>query len=285
MKAKYSALIWILISIFFMIKGFIDNSTFFAILSIMGSLFSFYWIFKTIVESNKRQGIKNKQDYEKKVEQSIETKPEIEQKPLEKKKVEKLWIDTYPKIINKKSKIEKPPKITYQPPTVVDTTLIDLDDIKAKKKRKWKAIKKPKKILVKKPSLEKEPSKPRIIEPTLVDNGQRATFPPSKTEKLLEKELRLHGLNPISQYQFKEIEKYGYKLDLAFPEVKVDIEVDGTGGDFKHHLTEERKRKDGVRDDVLQSLGWKVRRFTDKEVWENPLVVAYQVKRFLERNK
>src|SRR3972149_4336479 len=49
-----------------------------------------------------------------------------------------------------------------------------------------------------------------------------------------------------------------YKLDLANPKMKINIEVDGNS----HHS---RKRSDMKRDAMLDSLGWKVLRFWNKD--------------------
>ena len=51
----------------------------------------------------------------------------------------------------------------------------------------------------------------------------------------------------------------GYRLDLAIPDKKIDIEVDGK----KYHLDEFGKRKasDIWRDMTVENLGWTVLRF------------------------
>lgn len=103
----------------------------------------------------------------------------------------------------------------------------------------------------------------------------------SNTENILYSAMIRSGLKPKRQYTFSGIKKYHYCLDFAFPNEKVNVEVDGTGGYPNHHLTENRRRKDNTRDDVMQSLGWRVRRFTDKEVRESPFGVAMKIKRFL----
>lgn len=52
-----------------------------------------------------------------------------------------------------------------------------------------------------------------------------------------------------------------YKLDVACPELKVGIEIDG----LSHHALE-RKRQDRKKDDFLTGLGWIVLRFRNAEV-------------------
>ena len=100
----------------------------------------------------------------------------------------------------------------------------------------------------------------------------------SKTELILLNELKKLGLNPEHQYKIDKL-----TVDFAFPKKKIAIEIDGLIGEF-HHGKEPQKRRDGNRDDFLQSQGWKVRRFTANETYENPSKVAYQIKKFIERN-
>lgn len=52
-----------------------------------------------------------------------------------------------------------------------------------------------------------------------------------------------------------------YKLDLAYPEMKIAIEVDGSS-----HCALANKEKDAKKQAFLESLGWRVLRFTNAEV-------------------
>lgn len=54
-----------------------------------------------------------------------------------------------------------------------------------------------------------------------------------------------------------------YKIDVASPELKLGIEVDG-----RSHLLARRKAEDRRKEAVLQRLGWTVLRFTNREVTE-----------------
>lgn len=55
-----------------------------------------------------------------------------------------------------------------------------------------------------------------------------------------------------------------YRLDFAFPEWKLDVELDGST-----HQNEKVKIIDERRNQYLKSQGWKVLRFTGKEIKEN----------------
>jgi len=54
-----------------------------------------------------------------------------------------------------------------------------------------------------------------------------------------------------------------YKLDLALPERRICIEVDG----YSHHS---RKALDAKKDNMLRSMGWAVLRFWNQDIlaWE-----------------
>ena len=52
-----------------------------------------------------------------------------------------------------------------------------------------------------------------------------------------------------------------YNYDFAFPELKIDVEIDGA-----LHLTEKNIARDAERDKWSQKQGWTVIRFTAKQV-------------------
>jgi len=76
-------------------------------------------------------------------------------------------------------------------------------------------------------------------------------------ELIFEKALKEYGFtnfkpeHPMSIYQF----------DFAFPEERIDVEIDG-----KLHLTDNVKIIDERRDKWTESIGWRVIRFTASEV-------------------
>ncbi|PIP82864.1 MAG: hypothetical protein COR54_12675 [Elusimicrobia bacterium CG22_combo_CG10-13_8_21_14_all_63_91] len=55
-----------------------------------------------------------------------------------------------------------------------------------------------------------------------------------------------------------------YKLDIAHPGLKIAIEVDGGS-----HNAIERRLQDRKKEELLDSLGWKVLRFSNREVTKN----------------
>jgi hypothetical protein len=76
----------------------------------------------------------------------------------------------------------------------------------------------------------------------------------------------LNGLNPVAEFAVAtklRSEEYPdcYKIDIALPEKKIAIEVDG-----RSHCSLKVKEADKRKTELLEQLGWKVLRFWNKEV-------------------
>ncbi|WP_220187533.1 endonuclease domain-containing protein [Pseudonocardia pini] len=65
----------------------------------------------------------------------------------------------------------------------------------------------------------------------------------------------------------------GFLLDLAFPEAKVAIEVDG----WAWHLDAERRQRDLWRQNVLVRAGWTVLRYTWQDLTTRPAAVLAEI--------
>ncbi|VAX34134.1 Putative DNA methylase [hydrothermal vent metagenome] len=69
----------------------------------------------------------------------------------------------------------------------------------------------------------------------------------------------------LKGYQFYRQKIIGnYIADFYCPKAKLIIELDGG-----QHYSGERKWKDRVRDEYMRSMGIKVLRFSDKEIFRN----------------
>ena len=77
-------------------------------------------------------------------------------------------------------------------------------------------------------------------------------------EKLMFDSLRENNINFVSEFPIRC--KYGYILDFAIPELKIDIECDGSAWHKKGN------NRDNKRNWFLKNKGWIVLRFTDKEI-------------------
>lgn len=71
-----------------------------------------------------------------------------------------------------------------------------------------------------------------------------------------------------------------YYLDLAWPEIKLDVEVDGYS-----HSHKDQKLKDAERTEFLNGLGWSVLRFSNVEVRRNLQQVKTAIESAISRLK
>jgi very-short-patch-repair endonuclease len=88
-------------------------------------------------------------------------------------------------------------------------------------------------------------------------------------------ELEAHGVlnvfrhrslpRSVGQYRI-DLPTGRVKLDRAWPEVKVAVELDGA----RYHTSPEDRRRDLARDTALAALGWVVLRFTFADVLRDP---------------
>ena len=103
---------------------------------------------------------------------------------------------------------------------------------------------------------------------------------PTVTESVLETKvlrlLRKQRLDPCLQFEVFDGPTFVARVDLAFPEWKVAIEVDG----FKYHSSRADLRRDHRRLNHLQRLGWTVL-FVSAEDLEEPLVLVSTIRALL----
>ena len=93
-------------------------------------------------------------------------------------------------------------------------------------------------------------------------------------ESLLWSKIKGKQLKNCQFYRQKVIENY--IVDFYCSKAKLVIELDGG-----QHYTSEGKGKDRKRDDYMASLGLRVLRFSDKEVFENLDGVFEKVRSYL----
>lgn len=63
-----------------------------------------------------------------------------------------------------------------------------------------------------------------------------------------------------------------YKVDLAHPTAKIAVEVDG-----ETHKTKLGRERDAKKDRVLNGLGWRVLRFSNREILQSVRACALEV--------
>lgn len=106
----------------------------------------------------------------------------------------------------------------------------------------------------------------------LADFGDEETH--SRRERLLRRALRRHGLRPADR-QLRILAPSGRVLrlaDIPFPEVRLDVEVDGP-----HHDLPAQQAKDRETDRLLRGIDWDVVRVTVYEIDADVDAAARQV--------
>ena len=68
-----------------------------------------------------------------------------------------------------------------------------------------------------------------------------------------------------------------FRLDVAFPEHRLDVEVDG----WAYHRSKERRDRDIERDNLLTQAGWRVLRFSWEDVAHRPDYVVATIRSVL----
>lgn len=84
----------------------------------------------------------------------------------------------------------------------------------------------------------------------------------TEAEKLVWSRIRNKQLKGRQVYRQRIIGNY--IVDFYCPKVRLVIEIDGG-----QHFSEEGLQKDSVRDDYIKKLGFRVLRFSDRDVFMN----------------
>ncbi len=104
--------------------------------------------------------------------------------------------------------------------------------------------------------------------------------PPSADESELERRFRslLRDFDlpqPIEQFRAPWLRRVNGRVDFAYPDSLLIVEVDGR----RWHSKSEAFETDRLRDNAAQAAGWRVLRFTWQEVTESPTRVASTLRR------
>jgi very-short-patch-repair endonuclease len=103
-------------------------------------------------------------------------------------------------------------------------------------------------------------------------------------ESLLEKRFldlaRRHDIpKPLIQHEVWHAGRFIARVDAAYPDIKLAIEVDG----YQHHASPEAFQRDRTRQNRLVALGWTVLRFTWGDVVQRPAMVAATIREAVGR--
>lgn len=76
------------------------------------------------------------------------------------------------------------------------------------------------------------------------------------------------GVVPVAQFPVPP-----FRLDFAFPEIKLAIEADG----HAYHSTKSQKERDAYRQKRLEEQGWKVERFSGSFIHRNSDLIVSKI--------
>ena len=91
----------------------------------------------------------------------------------------------------------------------------------------------------------------------------------AESERRLQRLLERAGIRGWVANHPVAVGGHRFRLDVAFPELRLDVEVDG----WAYHRTREQRQADAERDNLLTLAGWRVLRFTWEDVVDRPAYV------------
>ena len=110
----------------------------------------------------------------------------------------------------------------------------------------------------------------------LDDHYRERSITESRFERLVERLLAAHGVQPPHAQFDVRIGGRAARIDLAWPDRKVALELDGAT-----HRTDHAFHADRARQNELELLGWTVLRYTWKQYLNEPQRIVADVKRAL----
>lgn len=119
-----------------------------------------------------------------------------------------------------------------------------------------------------------------VVRSLLEDRRQFGGVEESMLERRLVELVRSHDLErPALQHEVWHAGRFVARIDAAYPDRKIAIEVDGYGA----HTSPEAFQRDRTRQNHLVTLGWTVLRFTWADVVDRPAMVAQEIRAALLR--
>jgi very-short-patch-repair endonuclease len=95
----------------------------------------------------------------------------------------------------------------------------------------------------------------------------------AESERRLHQLLRSHGVRGWVPNLAVKIGGYSFEVDVALPERKIAIEIDG----YAYHSSDDRFQRDRTKQNALLQAGWRVLRFTWADLDERPSYVLAQI--------
>lgn len=129
-------------------------------------------------------------------------------------------------------------------------------------------------------SLDRRPRFPGKKRLRRVLGSLRSDLPFSRTEQDVARRLRDAGLQVRLQHRVAVDGGVTYQLDIALPDLRLAIEVDGP-----HHWLPGQAEADRIRDRSLRALDWLVERFSVYEIDRDPEAFVAAVLQLVERRR
>lgn len=96
----------------------------------------------------------------------------------------------------------------------------------------------------------------------------------AESERRLQRLLEQAGVRGWVANHPVRVGGHRFRLDVAFPGLRLDVEVDG----WAYHRTKEQRQADAERDNLLTLAGWRVLRFTWEDVRDRPDYVLAMIR-------
>ncbi|MFQ5967357.1 MAG: DUF559 domain-containing protein [Acidimicrobiia bacterium] len=112
----------------------------------------------------------------------------------------------------------------------------------------------------------------------ILERRDPASMPESRYERLFLRAIEMAGLPlPELQVEIRDGERFLGRVDAAWPERRLAVEVDG----HRFHATRKQRAADATRENAIKLAGWRVLRFTTDQVWQEPAWVARTIAKAL----
>lgn len=119
----------------------------------------------------------------------------------------------------------------------------------------------------------------RALKDLLAARGSGAPHE-SHLEVKLSRLIRQSGLpEPVKQFEVREGGKFIARLDFAYPERRLAIEVDG----FGWHSSTRQLQRDRQRQNALVIRKWKIARFASDDIKHHPYRVIEEIRALLNQ--
>jgi hypothetical protein len=118
-----------------------------------------------------------------------------------------------------------------------------------------------------------------VLRALLTEHYGEPYVPDSDFERMVQQLLLDAGLPaPVLQHEVYDGDEFVARIDLAYPNRLLGIELDG-----RRHLTDQAFERDPVRRNRLVGLGWTILNYTWRAYVDHPTRLVAEVRQFLRQ--